>query len=372
MKVLATAWHGGGVNAIAPVIKELIRRRHEVTVIAHEDISINIFGKNDISHEIWLSDVSVASMKKLVSERKPNLVLTGTVDRAGGILKGDVIDQTVTIAAKHCKIKTLAILDSYVNCVERFSDSETGETFSFLPDKIAITDEITFQIMKKEGFDSPLLEITGNPFFDNLSIKAGNFTEDQKQSIRKQIGLGDVDFLIFCAGNVFKNEAKATGYWDLDIVKIIIDAMSLISEVNVGTVIKLHPRISEKDRMAISPYLGDKMKSVRDFDSQYLSLASDLTVTSFSTVGIEAVHMNKPCLSLQLGLKLKEDPFLVSANGIIPVGYDQESCLVQLRKMITEPNYRKVWARKALLFKNDGKATERIVDLIHKMLKGKQ
>ena len=373
-KIVATSWHPGGANAISPVIKALIQEGKTKVVVIGYQFSEKIFQNNGISYRTiesyGLKDVSVDSMEELLAVELPDLILTGT--SAQDEKNRNVIEQTIALAAKRVGIKSLAILDFWANYSLRFNDVFTGEKFKFLPDKIAIMDEIAKETMINEGFDKTRLVITGNPDFDNLENMARNFKE--KKIIRAKIG-SKADLLIFYAANAWKKEIDELGFWDLDNIKIVNRVFQSLSEdrkAKVDMVVKLHPRVPREDFLEISQYIDQdskgRIKLVSDIDPLDLILASDLTLTPFSTLGIKAVYMRKPCISLQPGLKGK-DLLIVSEKGFIPVGYTADDCEREFKKAILNDKYRQEeLPRKAAGFRTDGKATESVKKLVYRML----
>lgn len=374
-KVLATSWHPGGANSIVPVIKKLIsENKVDVVVIGHQ-FSEKIFQNKDIDYKTiahWgLEDVSLDSMIKLLQAESPNLVLTGT--SAQDPNNKNVIEQTIALAAQKMGIKSLAVLDFWANYSLRFGDVSGAEKFKFLPDKIAIMDEIAEQSMLNEGFDKEKLVITGNPHFDDLAIKARTFSRAKKSAVRQKIGLC-VESLIFYAANSWKNEYKEQGFWDLTIIDLINEVLESLPEKQrggTGLVVKLHPRTPADDRDEIKKYIeensGRKIKIIENIDTREVALASDLVLVTYSTVGVEAVYMCKPCISLQPGLK-GEDLLIVSKHGIIPAGYTDEDCKKEVKKAILNKRYRKELLKRASSFKTDGKATQRVAELVYQML----
>jgi len=373
-KIVATSWHPGGANAVSPVIKALIQEgKTEVVVIGHQ-FSEKIFRKNGIAYKTigfyGLEDVSVGSMTELLDIESPDLILTGTAAQDEN--NRDIIEQTLTLAARRKKIRSLAVLDFWAEYSSRFSDIFTGEKFKFLPDKIAIMDRFAERAMKEEGFQGDRLVITGSPDFDKLGIMAKSFTESEKQKIRSIIGL-NVDILIFYVAGVWEKENF--GFWDLDNLKLINDVLSKLPagfKNRVGVVTKLHTRTPEGDSEKINQYIsqvpGRKIKLV-DMDPEELILSSDLVLTAFSTLGVKAVYMKKPCISIQPGLKREDLLEVLTKNEIIPVGRTEKDCISLISKAITDRNYRKrELIRKAFDFKTDGKATGRVVELVHQML----
>jgi hypothetical protein len=377
-KVLATSWHPGGANAIVPVIKRLSNeKRVDVVSIGHQ-YSENIFESSGIPYkkiaDFGLKDVSPASMEVLIQAESPELVLTGT--SAQDENNKEVIEQTATLAAKKQNVLTLSVLDFWGNYSLRFNDIYTGEKFKFLPDKIAIMDKYAEKAMIDEGFENQKLIITGNPHFDNLESKAKRFTDADDKKLRQQIGMSQ-EILIFYAANTWKKDAPISGYWDLDNIRIINHAFNELpkqQQNKAGLIIKLHPRTPEEDVREIANYISENssnnIRQVTDIGAQELVLASDLTLTSNSTVGIEAVYMGKPCISIQPRLKTADGLSILTKNKIIPVGYTVQECKNLIRKSILDPKYRQEeLMKKASSFRTDGKATERVTNIVYEMLR---
>lgn len=373
--ILATSWHPGGINAIIPVIRRLKADGHDVIVLGHE-FSEPILANSGLPFktikDFGLSDVSLKSMSELLRNPQivPDLVLTGTAQQEGKA--DDVLEQTIAVAARRLGIKTLAVLDFWDgvgNYYKRFTDERTGKKLELLPDRVGVLDNIALADMLAEGFPADRLEVTGNPHFDDLPAKAMAFTKEKRNEILQKIGLSG-DTLFFFGGNAFKNANSNAGYyWDLDIVRII--AQSLQGLGNVGTAVRLHPRMPDDQKQEIADFIqnsGANMKLVTDIDSQTLALVADLVIVAFSTLGLEAVFMRRPCVSAQPGSVKENDVLIVSNKGVIPVGYTAQDCR-QLLIKAADPEYRRQLLEMSSGFATDGKATERVVQLVYSLLK---
>ncbi|MBN2459879.1 CDP-glycerol glycerophosphotransferase family protein [Candidatus Woesearchaeota archaeon] len=375
-KVLAASWHPGGINSIIPVIKRLSEeKKAEVVTIGHQ-YSEKILDAANMDyltvHDYGLADASYGSMEKVLSQEAPDLVLTGTSSQDDS--NRDVLEQTLTLAAREKPIPSLAVFDFWANYSMRFDDIYTGEKFKFLPDRIAIMDQYAEKAMLDEGFEKERLVITGNPHFDDLEAKAKSFSERDKQDINERIGLKS-KLMVFYAANAWKKDKAGCGYWDLDNIILIDETISGLpgnQKQKAGLVIKLHPRTPGGDVEEIRDYLKSSQSNpsiVADIGTQQLVLASDLTLTSNSTVGIEAVYMGKPCISIQPGLKGKDFLSILTKNNIIPFGYTGQDCRSLIREAIVNDTYRnKELIEKASGFRTDGKATERVTQLVYQML----
>ncbi len=367
--VLASSWHPGGINAIVPVIKKLMADgKTEVVVLGHE-FSEPILAKAGISFktikDFGLSDVSPNSMGVLLQAVSPNLVLMGTSGQEGKA--NDILEHSLTLASRNLNIKSLAVIDVWGCYWQRFTDERTNRKLELLPDCVAILDEVAKEDMLKEGFPKDRLVITGNPHFDNLPARAKSFTEIQRSELKRKIGL-DCETLFFLAGNGFSSAKPDCGYWDLDVIELILDTMSELP--GVGLAVRVHPRMPTEDKRQVFDAIarsGTKAKLIEDIDSQTLALVADVTFCEFSTIGIEAVYMRRPTVSLQPGLQGK-DNLLVSEKGIIPVGYTVEACRELIKKAV-DPQYRADILNLSANFATDGRATERVVELVCSLLK---
>lgn len=360
-KIIATSWHPGGTEALIPVVKKLKEDKGLETVVVAHDYSEQLLKKEGIPYrtikDYGISEITLDSMKELLEQEKqdlePSLVITGTSSPNLG--EKDAIEKNLILAAKESDIKTISLLDFWSEYVEKFSNMTEGIKFQYLPDKIAVLDEYAKDEMIELGFPPKKLVVTGNPSFDGLEKMV--LPEDETERIRKKYG--DNDLLFFYAANAFRSDDH--GYWDLDNIELLEHALYGKADL----VIKLHPRMPEDEKYEIKEYL-----QLTDMHLEYakdpldLILASDVTFTPFSTLGVKAAYMGKPIISLQPGIRGRDWLHALTAKAIIPVGYDKETCRTLIEKSL-DPDYREEIKRNLEPFKSDGKATERVLKLIY-------
>lgn len=365
-KVLATSWHPGGINAIVPVIKRLREDAQvDVEVLGHE-YSAKILERAGLGYKTLedynLEGVSVDEMGELVSAVNPDVVLTGTSTQDD--TDRDVLEQTVTLAARRQGVPTIAVLDFWANYARRFSDVYSGEQFKFLPDRIAIMDRYALVDMVAEGFDSSRLVVTGNPFFDNLESRARQFSGEDRQQVRDRCGVTN-ELMFFYAGNAFKNRRGERGYWDGD----NLEALDVLKDCSVDVVVKMHPRAPAGDEEEVDAYVAanEFMTRVKDGDAQELVLASDVVLTPFSTVAFEAVYMGRPCISMQPGRKGPDYVSVLTKNRLIPAGYTRRDCEALVRSAVL-PEFRAELRERAKGFRTDGNAADRVAKVVYDAL----
>ena len=371
-KVLATAWHPGSAQSIAPVVKKLQEEdRVDVVVVLHE-FARDVFSRANISFktigDYGPNKVSLQTTKSILGAETPDLVLTGTSDS----------DEKNKVTIEQCFIAgtgfftgmvSLAVMDWWSGFKRRFFSPDLG--LCFLPKRVAVLDEIAQRNAVSSDIPSRAVVVTGNPYFDNLAQKTVKFSGKRGEEIRRTIGLNRRD-LFFYAGNIFEEEASRYGhdYWDLDIITLMVGATEEVRrEGRLGIVVKLHPRAPAGDKTKIKRALSGEfgVRLVEGIETHDLVLASDCTFVVFSTVAIEVVNLGRPCLSLQPGASREEDVLIPSKEGIIPVGYSVEDCCSLVQRAV-ESGYRQSLLEKASGFRTDGQATQRVVDNIYKML----
>lgn len=389
MKVLVASRDTGSGNSIAPVVQRLRKESRVEVVLIGYGPSIDVFKKAGIKYRTInsyeIQDISPVSMSRVLLSEKPNVLLLGTSPRT----EDDqwIIEQSLISAARFSSTVLtciVSIADQWFLFKERFCDS--AGNLCYLPDIITVIDEFARKNAIRESIPEDRLEITGSPHFDGLVEEAGSFTAKRKQEIRDRIGL-ECELLFFFAAGVFESEKKRFGFWDLDVIKIMAQVLSDLPKdrrQQVGIVMKPHPkqkseREHQKDLYKIISYLsrplmlgsgpGERIRIVSDIDTHGLVLASDCTLTSVSMVGTEAVLMDKPVISLQPGLKDNQDDLLVvSKLGIVPVGHRKPMCRYLLKKAMREIKYLEEITKKSSRFRTDGKATERVVQLVYRKL----
>lgn len=375
-KILATSWHPGGINAIIPVIKKLRQEnRCDVDVFGYE-YSEKILEKNNVNYSkidfYNVNDVSIFSMEKILEIEKPDLVLTGTATQDKN--HKYVLEHNITLAAKERSIKSLAVLDLWGNYTERFSDSNTGEIFKFISDKIAILDEICKEKMIEEGFPEKRLAITGNPSFDELIELKNNFSEKDKEKVKQELGLAIDSYLIMYASQPIELHYKEDlGYTEKTVLKNLIESViDFKDKEKISLLVKLHPRENKEDLGAvIKDYEFSKLqiKLDQEYNTRKAILASDSIFSPFSTVLVESTYLDKPSISIQPGLRDINKDFLVTNSlGITTPIYKKREISSVLFNLLFNTEYLKELSEKRKKLGNDGKATERVCNLVYEMV----
>jgi len=377
-RIIATSWHPGGANAISPVIKRLNKEgKVDVITIGHQ-YSEKIFQDGGINYKTIdfyeLSDVSTSSMDQILQEESPDLVFTGT--GVQNKYNRHVIDQALTAVAQRRGIKSLAVSDFWDflgNYCQRFSDIYTDNgRFRFLPDRIAIMDKLAEEAMLKEGFPREKLIITGNPYFDELVELKENFGERDRRKVRNDLHI-DLNAYLFAyfSQPIWHHYGEELGYTEKTALKELLDSLKKLQDKKkIGILVKAHPRENKHDIEQVTKEYDLPIKVDQDYPTRPTILAADAIISPFSTVLIESTYLDKPTISLQPGLK-KEDLLITNRMGITVPVYEHGKIDEILEKLLFDKNFATELSQRAKRkgFTIDGKATERVTNLIYEMIK---
>ena len=375
-KILAASYHIGGINSIIPVIRRLrAEDKLDCEVIGHgTDRAISILNREDIAHkqtyDFGCNDTTVDSMRTLVDRIKPNLVLTGTAIQTPNDV--DILEQTLTVAARDTGIPTIAVFDTWINYKERFSDIIKGRDFVFMPDTLAVMDNFALDEMIALGFDKHKLVITGNPHFDDKHEKAQKFSSKDKIEALKIANICGNPLLHY-VGGAWKKWKNEYGYWDLDIIRILSKAVTTPYNAKSSVAITLHPNQPAEEVNELKKYLMEQqnggIRIIENLDSETMMMCSDFVVSAMSTLSYVAVYMEKPFASLQPGTKVACSLKPLTQRGFIAAGYSNQSCFeIITNALSSDKQYRTERLRQADGFRKSLNGTENVTQLVYNTL----
>ncbi len=357
-KILAVSQHAGGSNAISPVIKKLSENGEDVLTL---DYGASLFKEYEIpTHnldEFGVKKLTKENLEKIIKETMREFVLTGTC-----VKENYSIDQLAILASRKI-CPSLSVLDTGQEYLERFK-TKTGEWI--LPDKIAVINEQIKKSMVKLGFSENILEATGNPYFDSLL----GFGKKNKEELRKKNGILNKKFIIsFLSQPIQKRYGNQFGFNEKDCFEILLSAINHLQERE--KILALYVKHRSEDEGSfddiISRYkdVGVNIEKNSSHPREAI-LISDVTCTFFSTSAYESVAMGIPAISIQP--KKTSGFFIHELSEYIPIFRNNEEVSKEVYQFMMDENYRKERVEKLKEVKVDGKATERVVNLVYRVL----
>lgn len=282
-------------------------------------------------------------IREILNSQKPDIiVLPETLSEIG---------KPTVILAKKMGIPTLFIQYGFF--------IKTG--FIYGPsdvDKICVWGRQTKDLMADRWFDPEKIVITGSPKFDKL-VKRRFLT---KEEVCKKLNL-DPNKEIFVFGSQAFPEKE-----NYKIAEMVFKAMKDYPEKQL--VIKQHLReYNENLYKKLAKKIGLRRYTItKDFDLYDLINSCDLLFIRRSTVGLEAVILGKPVISINLiG---KPDSMWFLSFGVA----SEVKTLSELKSAIKNIRLKKRKIKKCkeyikrMAYKIDGKSSERVVKTIYDMM----
>ena len=357
----------GGANAVAPVI-EMLRAEGKVDVhaLAYKQAQ-KCWQDRSLQFESIPESTALDEASDLLRSRRSSLFLCGTS------LNGVDLEKQFVLAARHEGIPSLAVLDFWSNYVPRFCDGN-GELV-FLPDRIAVMDEITRDEMISEGFNPKLLEVTGQPALEDLVKWQEAFSDSKHTEVRSRLGVGIDEILVLFASQPLTEMPASNpsspdyrGYTEKTVINCLVPALSAIADRNntkVALVIRPHPRETSD---AYSHLAGTgllRIQVVADGESRDVVMASDVVAGMNTMLLVESGLLGKTTISLQPGLRTM-DKLPTNRMGLsIPV-YGEEDVEPVLERAL-KGDIRQSMNGREYLSQVVG-AGKRIADMVYRMI----
>jgi len=233
---------------------------------------------------------------------------------------------------------------------------------SFVPvsvDKVAVWGDSSRKTLINKGTQKEKIVVTGAPQFDNLKRLNTEITE----SLAKDLCLDmSKKYILFTTQNFPYME---------ETVRSVCKAVKSI--LGLQLVIKTHPaEYLTKHYKKIIKESGVKGILTKRYLHPLIKGCS-IIITVSSTTGLEALIMRKPLITINLSGKHDLMPY--AEKGAAIGVYKPEDIKPAIKSVLEDKDVRKKLAKNAKLFiydqcyKIDGKASERIVDLIKEIIK---
>lgn len=339
-RYLVTSQHYGAANATIPVIAELLKRGKEEIPLAseqsekkYEQEGFDYKTMEDYGFSKEPRTISKGGLIKILKVERPDMIIVGSSTET----QFNGIEKSAILAAINLNVPVLSLLDFWGDYELRYKDVKAGNRV--YPDKIAVPDKYAWDKMKQAGFPNAILAITGNPAYE-MFVKNSKLKKRGRQIKRIDLGFGS-EFGILYIGNAFEHERGRHGYWDLDNIKIINNALKNGPNLNTTITITLHERTPKESRDKIELFLklvkDKRLKYInKDIPTKDYLSASDMILTPFSTEGINAALIGKPVFSMQPNCK--EQRLITNELGVTFLIDSEEKFLPALKSIINNPN----------------------------------
>jgi len=271
---------------------------------------------------------------------------------------GEMLENIAVEYAKKNMVQSYSLLPGYIRPYPFLSEW-------FKVNKIFLTGLDALNVMLKLNYSRKKLQISGHPKYDILKIIK---SDESKRFIEKQFNIDVGKPLIVIA----------TSRWHDNDESWISDFIKYCNENSFEIIIKLHPTykinarefIEEKIEKISKNCSGNKYTIFYDVDLFKLFSAADLVITDFSNVGVDAILLDRPLLTVNFSndsfenvLKYHEYDSAIH----IQTYQDLENIVREIivkKKHLTKLSIGRKKIIELINYKNDGKAAERIFNSI--------
>ncbi len=324
----------GGGNAVAPVVEVLqAQGRLNAHALAYRQAH-TLWTDRGLPHEIISDDTTPKDIRVQLRRLDARLVLTGTS------VNPLEFEKLYITCARDLSIPSLSVLDFWTNYRLRFSNPN-GE-LAFLPDRIAVMDDLARAEMIAAGFPSGCLVVTGQPALDSLEAHRAAFTSARRDTLRQQFDVTGADWLLLYASqppNFTDNDESIPAPW-LDRQRTVGALLSALAELaraygkSATLLVRPHPRENGEIYRSLT---NDKVRIIvsNKGDSRDLALAADVVAGMNTMFLVEAAYLGRPTLSIRLGLPPPDD-FPPNRSQLTRPIYQEEELQLALESMLTE------------------------------------
>lgn len=344
-KILLFSRDPGGANTVIPLVVALRKKGNEVRLFG-KDMALEKYSKAGLEgFDITglVSEINQGAIENFLLSEKPDFIITGTSS-------SDFTEKYLWKAAEKLNIPSFAILDQWINYGLRFSRYSTAQieyrkalSHEYLPTKILVMDEFAKEEAIADGIESSRILVTGQPYFETLLKEKEKITSGRLDEIRRKLTLKDDDFIITFASEPVSIDYANTDYWgftEKTIFSELLEGVKRLSaglEKRISIIIRPHPREDEDSFNEMSLGLGERIKIVVDRNSSSMELISlsDIVAGMSSMFLIEALILDKPVLSILIGLKKgRENPFVPARRDLIKSITERNTLIAELDEII--------------------------------------
>lgn len=247
-------------------------------------------------------------------------------------------------------------------------------------DKIAVSGERARELFINQGVSAHKIVITGLPRLDSIITKS---TERDEFIHKLSVGKGERKVVLYLPDYAAEHKMITFAAQE-EIARCIISSCQQITEVLL--VIKPHPGEDPDYYSVMAKDLNSDALIYRGTHLHDLIRASDAVITGISTTGLETLALGKPLVNINLHTrggyfphKWEYIPYIRSgvAFGVHHLDELPDAIKRALHDDDNEEEKKKLMARSVrfvsdYLYKLDGKASQRVADLIIEMTKGKK
>lgn len=360
--IFAIGGDPGGASALAPVVEALRARGHTVEARAYRHAT-QVWERRGLDSSPWPESLPP------VLPPETALLLTSTS------LNGLDLEKHFVAAANARGIPSLTVLDYWSKYRERFSLAD--EALDALPEIVAVMDEQAYAEMIAADVAADRLVITGQPAFDELAQWRSQFTEQRRNEVRREFGVGVGDALVVFVSQPFAkfrgqdaSEPDFMGYDEHSVVALLVAALEKAAEESgraITLLVRPHPRENPEDFAALrSTHVSIQVSTAGD--AREVVCSADLVVGMNTVLLVEACHLGCIVVSLQPNTR-GLDPLPTNREGISRAVYTEAEVPAVIANYLFDSETRAQALSRLARLPAAGHAAEAVADLAESLLR---
>ena len=362
-KILIFSADPGGAECLIPVIRELPEDIEPV--VMSKNTACRIFEKYSAPF-LRVNDMKFHDIEAKLDDYAIDAVLTS----ASSLPEKDMTEKLLWRWAGKKMIPSVAVLDQWQNYADRFSGVDEAERLTYLPDMIAIMDELAKREMKDAGFPEERLCVTGQPALENFVKLAEQAKRPDKENRLKK---SKEDMIItFFSQPMRALHGDGIGYNEKMVLDDILSVAAVLQEEwkkTIKVLCKLHPKDEMDDLKFKSHGSSVKPQFVRDeYSNPELIVSSDIVIGMASIMLIHSVIAGIPTICYEPSVEKRSSRCMPVRIGAIPHVVTKNSLTELIKKLYRDPAFMKKYLQDQMLCGTHKGAAGKVAALVVSML----
>jgi len=326
-RILIASSMNGGAEAVAPVANRLLEKGIQCRIFLHGAAERNL--RDFKAAPEVLANVSLKECRDIVARFRPTAILTGTQVQDKDHPR--TFEQLLWQVGKEQSMKTVAVMDTWGNELERFSDLDASSPtplsaitapLARLPRIMAILDAYQEKVMQGLGFSPGALKVTGNPYFEKVAEEFAKLSPATRETLLAKpafASFGKSGKLI-----VFMSDSMSVypdiGFTETSVLQSFLRAVNELartSATQINVIIRPHPFRNQDAASAFAvvtpgirkvlhnPVSAKGSDPANDYSMEELLKAADVVVGTFNNPLVTAKIVGRPVVHYLPGINPK-------------------------------------------------------------------
>lgn len=352
----------GGAECLCPVLQSL-PEEIEAKVIC-KGFAVRIFERCSACFSI-ADGLTFGQIEEMLEGMQIDAVMTSS----SSLPEKDMTEKLLWKWAERKNVPSIAVSDQWQNYARRFSGIDENEYLKYMPDIIAIQDEMARHEMLMEGLPENRLRITGQPALEAFS-KQVSAVKGKRSGVSLRGHKEGAVVITFFSQPVFDYFGDALGYTEKMVLEDILSVIPMLEEKwdrKIEFICKLHPKDRKQDLLPENCGLAINFVS-NEYSNAELIAGSDMVIGMGSIMMVHSVVAGVPTVCYEPNKKSDVNTcFPVKVNAI-PCITEKKELFNILNRLRSDIAFNREYLEQQKLCSSHEGAAEKVVSLIHDVM----